>query len=80
MYEIVTFTLSFGPRISRLLQTYIPNIFKIVAYRPTTFAREIAMILPHLYHVSVLKELFLTIVQMPVLSALMLANFKVDEI
>ncbi|KAL5267929.1 hypothetical protein ACHWQZ_G004846 [Mnemiopsis leidyi] len=79
MYEIVTFTLSFGPRISRLLQTYIPNIFKIVAYRPTTFAREIAMILPHLYHVSVLKELFLTIVQMPVLSALMLANFKTSS-
>ena len=79
MYEIVTFTLSFGSRISRLLQTYIPNIFKIVAFRPTTFAREIAMILPHLYHASVLKELFLAIVQMPVLSALMLTNFKVCE-
>ena len=37
------------------------------------------MILPHLYHVSVLKELFLAIVQMPILSALMLTNFKVCE-
>ena len=73
------FTLSFAPRISRLLQTYIPNIFKIVAYRPTTFAREIAMMLPHFYHSTVLKELFLTIVQMPVLSALMLANLKVNN-
>ncbi|XP_063685389.1 uncharacterized protein LOC134819381 isoform X2 [Bolinopsis microptera] len=79
MYEIIMFTLSFAPRISRLLQTYIPNIFKIVAYRPTTFAREIAMMLPHFYHSTVLKELFITIVQMPVLSALMLANLKTSS-
>ena len=80
MYEIVMFTLGFGSRLARLLHAYIPNIFKIVAYRPTTFAREIALVLPHLYHSTVVVELYLTILQLPVLSALMMANVKVGAV
>ena len=80
MYEIIMMTLRFASRLPRLLQLYIPNIFKILAHRPTTFAREIAMILPHLYHSTVLMELFYSIVQLPVLSAAMLARSEVCSV
>ena len=77
MYEVVMFTLRFSSRLQRLLQSVIPNFFKIIAYRPTTFAREMAMMLPCFYDGSVKKELLLTILFMPVLTATQLDQPKV---
>ena len=51
---------------------------QIVAYRPTTFAREISSLLSHLYNPSVLTELFYSVIQLPVLSALMLDKTSVS--